>query len=222
MMKIKLTENRLRKLLTDIIKECVDEASYPSSWNIDEFKALTSFAARLNYCKEKLIALASGSGRYVFGIDNETVLKLAKNKKGIAQNEAEYNFSQDGYNDGIIANVEDCDENFLWIEMEKLKTCTPNRFKAAVGVDIETFASCLRYFEGEMTSNGRNGWFRKPDMYEEVRNNEFFNRVIDIMQAFDMPSGDLGRVSSYGVCNDGTLKICDAGLSSSVYQTYYS
>ena len=62
---------------------------YPSSWNIEEFKSLRSFAERKRYCDANLQKIASGSGRIVYKVDNQKVLKLAKNKKGVAQNEIE-------------------------------------------------------------------------------------------------------------------------------------
>jgi hypothetical protein len=213
-----LKENVLKNIIREIIEDFVDEANYPSSFNMEEFKGLTSFAARLRYCKQHLEPIASGSGRYVFGIDADTVLKLAKNQKGIAQNETEYDYANDSYIT-IIADVYDADQNgFLWIEMERLSKCTPSKFKAYTGMSINDFGDALRYFEGDLVGKK---WWRKPENYEQIVKNEFYQDVQDLIGSYDMPAGDLMRLSSYGVTKDGQVKLVDAGLSQEVWNSFY-
>lgn len=67
-------------------KNIIGEMAYPVSFNFDEFKSLKSFAQRVRYCDEHLQKLGSGSSRIVYVVDNDKVLKLAKNKKGLAVN----------------------------------------------------------------------------------------------------------------------------------------
>ena len=81
MKKIIVTEAQYMKI--------INEMAYPFSFNMDEFKMLKTFAARIKYCQARLQRISSGSSRIVYKIDSEKVLKLAKNRKGIAQNEAE-------------------------------------------------------------------------------------------------------------------------------------
>ena len=81
MKKIIVTESQYMKI--------IDEMAYPVSFNMAEFKTLTMFAERIRYCQTRLQRISSGSARIVYKIDNEKVLKLAKSRKGIAQNEAE-------------------------------------------------------------------------------------------------------------------------------------
>ena len=59
----------------------INEMAYPVSFNMDEFKMLKTFAARIKYCQAKLQRISSGSSRIVYKIDNEKVLKLAKTVK---------------------------------------------------------------------------------------------------------------------------------------------
>ena len=80
MKKIIVTESQYMKI--------IDEMAYPVSFNMAEFKTLTTFSERIRYCQTRLQRISSGSARIVYKIDNEKVLKLAKNRKGIAQNEA--------------------------------------------------------------------------------------------------------------------------------------
>ena len=62
---------------------------YPNGWDLNTFKKLNTFKSRIEYCDKYLQKINSGSGRIVYKIDNDKVLKLAKNIKGIAQNSTE-------------------------------------------------------------------------------------------------------------------------------------
>ena len=208
------TERDLKSIIREAIEDYMDEANYPSSFNMEEFKGLRSFNHRLNYCKEHLEPISSGSGRYVFGIDYETVLKLAKNQKGVAQNEAEYEYSNDGYIGYLIADVYEADENFLWIEMERLMKCTPRKFFQSTGMKFPEFVQMIKHEVDPKT-------FRASDIDYDWWENDFFRDIIDFIKSFDVVYGDFTRLSSYGVTKNGEVKIIDAGLSKEVYNTYY-
>lgn len=62
--------------------------------------------------------IGSGSSRDVFDLDNGYVIKVAKNRAGIAQNESEYNISYDD-NSGLFAKVIEVSNNFKFLIMEK-------------------------------------------------------------------------------------------------------
>lgn len=51
-----------------MVEELMDE-DYPSSFDMEHFKSLTSFNKRIQYCKENLKRISSGSGRIVYMID---------------------------------------------------------------------------------------------------------------------------------------------------------
>jgi mRNA-degrading endonuclease RelE of RelBE toxin-antitoxin system len=76
----------MKEYIKELLRENLLE-DYPTSWSIEEFKKLNSFNARIKYCNQHLTRISSGSSRVVYKIDDEKVLKLAKNKKGLAQNE---------------------------------------------------------------------------------------------------------------------------------------
>ena len=100
------------------IQELLQEMAYPKSFNMEEFKSLTSFKKRLEYANTHLPRkIGSGSARTIFQIDDEKVLKLAKNNKGYHQNKVEEDFYLQGFD--IIAKVYDFDqENHSYLETE--------------------------------------------------------------------------------------------------------
>lgn len=61
--------------------------------------------------------IGSGSGRRVYDIGNNMVVKVAKNKKGIAQNKEEYNISR-LTNSKLFAKVIDASEFYRYVIME--------------------------------------------------------------------------------------------------------
>ena len=100
------------------------EEEYPATWNKDEFEKIQSFAGKLKYAATHLPKIASGSGRAVFKIDDSKVLKIAKNKKGLAQNNVESEYLLQKYD--ITARTFDRgdvvkDTGPFWIEMELAK-----------------------------------------------------------------------------------------------------
>lgn len=63
-------------------------------------------------------SLGSGSGRRVFDLENGYVVKVAKNRKGIAQNEAEYQISSTS-NSNLFAKVLEVSEDYRLLIMQK-------------------------------------------------------------------------------------------------------
>ena len=60
---------------------------YPKDFDLNQFKSIKSFKGKVLYAKEKLgNPIGMGSSRVVFRVDDNKVLKLAKNPKGQAQN----------------------------------------------------------------------------------------------------------------------------------------
>lgn len=201
---------------------------YPSNWNLDTFKSLKSFSQRVQYCNQILTRLSSGSSRIVYKIDEEKVLKLAKNRKGIGQNGVERDrYAHQAYDD-IVAKVFESDENNLWLEMELAKKLTPTRFKQLVGVSLEDLKN---YLDAEYSINNgnRHGYdFHisriKPENLHSVKNNEFIGRLLSLIADMDLHIGDFGIISTYGeVVKNGTpsVVVVDLGFSKTVASDYY-
>jgi hypothetical protein len=208
--------------LKSLIPGTVEE-DYPSNWNLETFKALKSFKNRIAYCNQHLKRLSSGSSRIAYKVDEEKVLKLAKNRKGIAQNSVERDwYVQDAYSD-IVAKVFAVDENDLWLEMELAKKLTPNRFKELVGTSVENIGMYLKVKDER--DNGKNpiiSLYRLQNA--KLDNNEWVQQVYTLTREVDLQPGDFGRISSYGeVIRNGkpAVVIIDMGLSKTVWNDFY-
>jgi hypothetical protein len=198
------------------------QEDYPPTWNIETFKSLKSFAKRVAYCNQNLQRLASGSSRIAYKIDEEKVLKLAKNKKGIAQNGVERDwYIQKSYGN-VVAKIYDVDENDLWLEMELAKKLVPTRFKSLVGVDVEDVGDYLFY--KDRIDSGNKHVSYDDTMNQVMESNEWVQQVYMLCREVDLSVGDFGRISSYGEVireNKPAVVIIDLGLSKSVYNDFY-
>lgn len=204
------------------------EEEYPSSWNLEEFKKLTSFKARIDYCRQHLGKPHSGSSRLVFIVDNEKVLKLAKNSKGIAQNEVEIDLSDDNYLENILAKVFDSDYNSLWVEMELARKVTPSIFKSVTGFDFNTYIRAVNNVWMDANSKSKLGKYKiDQNIMDAMYEDDFVSGIFNYIGSYDIPKGggDLQRLSTYGVVKrDGkdAIVIIDYGLTGEVYDSYYS
>lgn len=63
-------------------------------------------------------SIGAGSGRKVFDLENGYVAKVARNSRGIAQNEAEYNISLTD-DSGLFAKIKAVSKGFRLLIMEK-------------------------------------------------------------------------------------------------------
>jgi hypothetical protein len=227
---MKLNEALKSALLTyeafDIIESIIDE-DYPTSFNIEEFKTLKSFNARIKYCQENLKRIASGSSRIVYMIDDEKVLKLAKNNKGIAQNEVEISYGNDYTLDGIVAEVYESDENALWLEMQLAKKITPISFKQITGWNFNDYANIIYNYGIESGNAGRYASKKSvPDeLTEKAWEDDFTRGIFDYIGNYGVPAGDLTRLSTYGIVSENgtdSVVIIDYGLTHDVYKSFYS
>ena len=97
-------------------KDFLNEAPLPDTWDKDKFKqrpAIKTFRDIIEYASEKAAEVGRGSSRVAFKIDyknQDTVLKIAKNEKGLAQNKQEIGYLSDDFikNLNITIPMIDC------------------------------------------------------------------------------------------------------------------
>lgn len=218
-MNIVITESQYELIKRDI------EEEYPTTWNVEEFKKLKSFNQRIQYCERNLTRISSGTSRIAYKIDDTKVLKLAKNKKGLAQNEAEIMYSQDYMMDDIVAEVFNYDEDNLWLEMELARKLTPAIFFNIVGITFDDYVDGVWYQDENLRPKKNHFKRLKPDNIDDMWENDFVSRIFDLMGSYDnFVAGDLTKISTYGIVKrDGqdTVVLIDFGLTEDVFNTHY-
>jgi len=181
----------LRNFIKTTIREYLNEHVL-SSDNIGNFTRLTKFGDRKNYADENFKFLNKGTGRYVYVINNEYVLKLANNNKGIEQNKTEINISESGKYNDIIASVIEYDKNGLYLIQQKANEITEQEFTNITGLKVQGFLSYNKNWES--------------------KNPKFYNKVDSLIEEFDLDRFDISTINSWGTIN-GNLVIVDYGLN---------
>jgi hypothetical protein len=207
-----------------LFKEDNLEEDYPEMFKMDEFKTLTTFKERIRYCEAFLERIAAGSSRIVYKVDDKMVLKLAKNKKGLAQNEVEADTSESlGV---LVAKVYNFDENYLWVEMEQARKMSKGDFKRITGFSFEDYSKAIHNYSID-TVNPRGSRVPGPseEVLEAMWEDETINGMLQYMPDYDVPAGDLMRTSTYGVVDrewGEDVVLIDYGFNLNVHQNHYS
>ena len=192
---------------------------------LPEFLKSNSFAAKIKYASQYLPRIGSGTGRIVYDIDGQKIFKLAKNSKGVAQNEVEAGagYYHDTHN--IVAIVFESAEDESWLISEKAKKVNEARIKELTGIpSLNDLYYYVRNFNS--SNHGRGNIFgQDSQVVEELNENEFAQELTEFIANYSQQPGDYGRPSTYGeVLRDGQpiIVLTDYGLNDEVYSTHYS
>lgn len=216
-------------------EEVLDEMPLPADWDPAQMRQQsTSFRSRLAYALERAKRLGSGSSRVATIIEYQgrpTVLKIAKNAKGLAQNSVEADILSDGYASqlGILIPIIDYDEQNRepsWVHTEMATKA--NEKQLCILMKCDSLGSLVRYanaiagkyrnvtaqsYQEEMINNG------KPERDIEILT-DYANTLADLANSFDVELADFGRAANWGIYN-GKPVIIDVGFNSTVMQQYY-
>lgn len=211
------------------LRDIISEVPLPSDWDSSAYTKEKSFASRVRYATARAKKLGAGSSRVAFEIEYKgrpTVLKIAKNKKGMAQNEYEISLLNDWYVKGLnitipIIDSDEIDEdNPTWLHTEKADKMTPTVFKSHMGgmdglelrIFIEWSVGRRRYPPSGIEAD---------EAQELLDDNETLNSLMDLAGNLDIEISDLSIRSNWGLYK-GEPVLVDVGGSSEVIRRYYT
>ncbi len=192
---------------------------------LKELNNINSFANRIKYADNNLTRIGGGSGRIVYELNDTKVLKLAKNQKGVAQNNVEFDLGKNYDFKDIITMVFEFSDDYTWIISEKAKKVTEKRIKELTGIPNLWLLS--QYLVNKELENENKKRIYKIDQsdIDKLSNNDFVIDLTNLMYCFGIGLGDTNRPSTFGeVMRNGKPKIVmvDYGLNKEVYDTHYS
>lgn len=173
--------------------------------------------------------IGNGSSRIVFQIDDETVLKLAKNNKGLAQNEQES--MPDWYKEqlGIFPKIYrdyNTEDDYTYIVAEYVLPAKAADFVYCFNITFNDFCKFLYTCEKECSN--------KRYYYRSYLNKDAFNDLLqsdnDLYQfykyitEYSVPVNDLCHLSNLGLIHRNgypRIVILDDGLTDEIYQKFY-
>jgi hypothetical protein len=193
-----------------------------SSFSLEELKKQRGWAGKAKYLDNCLLKLGSGTARIVYLLEPTKVIKLAKNDKGIAQNEVEAGLMKDskGMYSNVLAQIIDFDEDYLWVEMEVAKKLDAKTFQNATGMSWKDYSKYIQYYEWDLKKLGN----YSDEIPQEVMENEFFSSMVDVAANLKLSLGDFAKPSTYGIVQrDGEPQVVliDMGLTQSVFNSHY-
>jgi N-acetylglutamate synthase-like GNAT family acetyltransferase len=200
----------------------INEMPLPADWDKGTFNNNTPFAKQIRYAKERARQVGVGSSRVAFVLPYEgrqTVLKIAKNKKGLVQNEHEAEKMNDYYlkSLNLIIPIIDYDEESpqpSWIHTEFATKAKDSDFIKACGGTLADLCAFAVNCHGGKDYTGGNHAKIDPE-------NEFASNFGDMVGNYDMPIGDFNRLANWGVYQ-GNLVIIDVGINKDIFATLYA
>jgi hypothetical protein len=205
------------------------ETPIPDDWDKETITSTTSFNKIIKTILLKASKIGTGSSRIAFNINQpgfeNTTIKVAKNSKGLAQNDLEVDIlSKDWYSD-ILPKLIDCDEesevkkskdSYLWLQVERATKVKKSDVKKYFG--IKDFESFFQYFEN------RFGKGRFPISSQEDQDilsmSSWIETAESMIADYDLAWQDIVRVANLGMI-DGRLVVIDVGASNSIIQSHY-
>jgi hypothetical protein len=221
--------------VTQFNEQVVAEMPLPADWDPAQYGRGTTFKQRLAYALERAKKLGTGSSRVATTIEYQgrpTVLKIAKNQKGLAQNSVEADILSDGYASqlGILIPIIDYDEQNrepTWVHTELAQKvnekqlcntmkCESLNFLVNAAQAITGRKKFMGPFQGYIDRMREAG---KSDQDIDTFT-EYANVLADLNSQFDVELGDFRRPANWGLYN-GKPIIVDVGFNSNVLTQYY-
>lgn len=210
------------------IHELILETPLPSDWDKEVYKPNTSYKKRIEYAVARAQKMGKGSARTAFEIEYEgrpTILKVAHNSKGMAQNAEEAKILDDYNVSSIVIPMIDYDNanpQPTWIHLEKAEKATEKQLcKLLKTPKLEYLITYASYSIQGTDVEKLDQYIRKfiPEQDMET----FYGYVDALMELhvnFNVNLGDLNGTSNWGIFH-GEPKVIDVGYTEDVAKTYW-
>lgn len=209
----------------EFYKKYLSEAML-ETFSFEKLSEIPTFKGRYQYCLQQLgPTIGKGTSRAVFQIDDEKVLKLAMNNKGIGQNDAEI----DSCN-VLSPEYYKWDENMKWIVTEYVLPAKKEDFDVCIGMSFDDFckfiqtayAVCHDYRKYRMF---RSYLFSEEELENMVIKSPYLNEWYNYIGSTTLVVGDLLRIANYGLAirdEKPEIVLLDPGFTEHVSKNYYN
>jgi hypothetical protein len=216
----------------------LDEMPLPVDWDPQQMRqGATTFKSRLAYALERAKKLGTGSSRVATTIEYQgrpTVLKIAKNAKGLAQNSVEADILSDGYASqmGILIPIIDYDTQNRepsWVHTELAQKANEKQLCSLM--KCQSLNDLIRAAQAQLNEYGTrsrailNDIIDKNEHFGSSEQDadtflEYVNRLSELKSSFDVELADFHRPANWGLYQ-GKPVIIDVGFNSNVLKQYY-
>ena len=214
------------------IIELINETPLPSDWDSSKFNIPSkSFKPIIDYALERATKIGTGSSRIAFEVEYEgrpTILKIARNKKGLAQNEVESKMLSDGYIEKMELTIPLIDYDTtniqpLWIHTEKANKVTEKKLCKLLHCDslFQLIQMVKSKYEHSNLYTSYYNELKELNTEEELEDLvNLVDNLYSLSKDFNIALGDFQKTNSWGLYK-GKPVIIDIGLSMEVYDLHY-
>ena len=210
-------------------KDFLNESPLPDTWDKDKFKqrpAIKTFRDIIEYASEKAAEVGRGSSRVAFKIDyknQDTVLKIAKNEKGLSQNKQEIGYLSDDFIKSLNITIPmiDYDTDNVkpkWIHTELADKAEEQDFINELNVTLKEFVLFCRYSILPPKNLDKDAHGLIDSKINKSSN--LYKSFTKLLQHYnDLEAGDLLRIENWGIYKN-KLVIIDIGFDSTSKALY--
>jgi hypothetical protein len=216
----------------EFIKETntIMEVPLPQDWDKQVYTPQTSYKKRIEYAVKRAQQSGKGSSRTAFMIDYQgrpTILKVAHNRKGMGQNEAEANILEDYILQqmDIAIPLIDYDEDHdqpVWIHTEKAQKATGKQLCAMMKCpSLDILIDHASYIANGQNASNLQNWLKERLSEEDLETFfEYSDKLSDLSNNWNINISDFRRPANWGIWNN-TPRVIDLGFTQDVAKDYY-
>jgi hypothetical protein len=131
-------------MLSNFIFESIDIEEFLQ--NLDQIKTQIE---KIKYASEHLKKLGEGEGRVVFELDDDKVIKLAKEKFGLSQNQSEkltYEALESNDMEELVPEIFRRGKGYSYLVSEFARPASESDFESLAGISWDAFSSDLEMY----------------------------------------------------------------------------
>lgn len=181
---------------------------------LKKLSSFDTFKDRVDYAEKQMEHLSSGSSRVIYVMKDGSVLKLAKNERGVAQNKVEANPKMKSI---YINKTLKADKDGIWKTSPFLDKITEKEFEKMTGVPFEDFGEAISF---GLKSVSEDGSAKEPKGFDKVKKLDLYQEIVKLGKEFELMPGDISRISSWGQIDDHPT-LLDAGLTKDIFDEFY-
>lgn len=208
----------------------------------DVLSTIPSLSQRMEYLRgQGYPVIGGGTGRVVFEKSPESVIKLAWNDAGIAQNKNELDTIKRYQNSGFVPLLFSAASDSSWLELENIKQLRYlNEFeKATNGIKWKDWLDALYALKNgynladvNVPNESEEIVKKSPrlgldplqvwQLVQRVKANPIFSQLLKFIESSGLVPDEFATgMDHFGTNTNGQLKLLDLGFTPEIIETYY-
>lgn len=221
-------------------KQFINEVPLPPDWDPEKLNLRQTYKDRLKYALDRAKRLGGGSSRVAMTIEYEgrpTALKVAKNAKGLAQNEAEIEILEDYYVGKLpivipLIDYDKANNRPVWLQTEIAKKVQGHTLMKMLHTpSMWLLTNQVRNISGKRSPHDMDDEKIKKYFFETHNNlwkpteegwnifRQYSEELAELVMSSTLDSGDLQNPANWGVYK-GRPVVIDLGFTDEVAPLY--